>query len=248
MNFLHRKPTGISQLSMAASFHTKDDGQITQIMYMAISPDRQLSDANSQAGRKWSAALDLVQSCAGLIKLYWGRRLEEPEKIQLHLVWTNRQHSDVFLASAFASFQAYINDLIDNTTAVEIRHTALHHQALDDPFSPSLLGFPIGTAIYKGTSPAWHEGAWPLWTHVVRHVEGCRGIAGGSVEEAVEGWSNSYVVYVAWKSVKHHDDYHHTEHFQRHRVILGIGNEGWTEYGHVVFADVRYGRKAGSKL
>lgn len=124
-----------------------------------------------------------------------------------------------------------------------IRHATLQHQALDDPLGPGLLGYPIGTAIYKGTDAAWHEGAWPLWTHVVRYVDGCKGIVGGSVLEPVEDTENGYLVYVAWESVKHHDDYHHTEHFARHFVILNIGLQGWTEYGHIVFKEIRDGKE-----
>lgn len=130
----------------------------------------------------------------------------------------------------------------------QFRHTTLRHQALGDPFGPDLLGYPIGTAIYKGTDAAWHEGAWPLWTHVVRYVDGCKGIAGGRVAEPVEGLENGYLVYVAWQTVKHHDDYHHTKHFRKHRVILDIGCQGWTEYGHVVFAEIRNGKGNTSRL
>lgn len=129
-----------------------------------------------------------------------------------------------------------------------IRRTTLQHQALQDPFGESLLGYPVGTAIYKGTDAAWHEGAWPLWTHVVRHVDGCRGIAGGSIEEAVEGEEKSYLVYVAWASVKHHEDYHHTEHFRKHFIILNIGHKGYTEYGHVIFKEIREAKVNGNKL
>lgn len=130
-----------------------------------------------------------------------------------------------------------------------IRHTTLQHQVLANPFGPALLGSPVGTAIYKGTDAAWHEGAWPLWTHVVRHVDGCKGIAGGRVDEPVEGLGDGYLVYVAWASVRHHDDYHHTEHFRRHFVILNIGHQGYAEYGHVVFKEIREGRGGdGTKL
>lgn len=122
---------------------------------------------------------------------------------------------------------------------IDIRHTTLRHQALGDPFGAALLGRPVGTAVYLGSDAAWHEGAWPLWTHVVRHVEGCMGIAGGRVREAVGGEPGAYLVYVAWRSVGHHEDYHRTEHFAKHAVILRIGVKGWTEYGHVVFREIR---------
>ncbi|KAF3759981.1 hypothetical protein M406DRAFT_335193 [Cryphonectria parasitica EP155] len=220
-------------------------GTLTQIIYLSISTEHQISDVKTPAGRQWSRALDLVQSCEGLDKLYWGRRYEEPEKLQLHIVWRNYQHSDAFMEIHFNTFRSLVKDMgvdiDDENNGIQARHVTLQHQALDDPFGPSLLGHPIGTAIYKGTDASWHEGAWPLWTHVVRTVDGCRGIAGGSVREPVEGVKGSYVVYVAWETVKYHDDYHHSEHFRRHQVILGIGHQGWTEYGHVVFAEIRNG-------
>lgn len=99
--------------------------------------------------------------------------------------------------------------------------------------------------MYKHAKLAWHEGAWPLWTHVVRYVDGCRGIAGGCVLEEDGGESDDYLVYVAWESVAKHDAYHHTKHFAKHRVILGIGVDGWAEYGHVVFREVRKGKGQG---
>ena len=124
-------------------------------------------------------------------------------------------------------------------SSIPIRHMSLRHQVLANPFSKTLLGYPIGTAIYKSCNAAWHEGSWPLWTHVVRHVSGCLGIAGGQVLEPVEGMAGSYCVFVGWQTAKHHDDYHHTDHFRKHSVILKIGHEGWTEYGHVVFMGYR---------
>lgn len=57
----------------------------TQIMYMNIQAEHQVGDIKTQAGSQWSKALDVVQNCDGLKGLHWGRRLEEPEKIQLHI-------------------------------------------------------------------------------------------------------------------------------------------------------------------
>jgi hypothetical protein len=122
---------------------------------------------------------------------------------------------------------------------VQVRHAYLTHQVLDNPFGKNLLGYPIGTAIYQGADDAWYEGAWPLWTHVVRHIDGCKGIGGGKVVEPVGGLKNGYLVYVGWESVKKHDDYHHTQHFRKHFIILNIGHKGYTEYGHIVFQGLR---------
>lgn len=131
---------------------------------------------------------------------------------------------------------------------LNVRHVYLTHLALSNPLGTApTLGLPIGTAVYTGATDAWYEGAWPLWTHVVRHVEGCEGVAGGRVLEAVGGMEAGYMVYVAWRSVAHHDGYHHTGHFARHRVILQIGHRGYAEYGHVVFTGVREGPRRGGK-
>lgn len=158
------------------------------------------------------------------------------------IVWEDAKHGQNFLKStAYRSAIIPIFKELSGGEEPEIRHTTLHHQALGDPFGPKLLGYPIGTAIYTGTDVAWQH-AWPLWTHIVRHVDGCRGIAGGKVAEPVDGLENGYVVYVAWQTVKHHDDYHHTEHFHKRWIILQTGCQGWVEYGHIVFVEIRNGK------
>ncbi|KAK8078948.1 hypothetical protein PG994_002755 [Apiospora phragmitis] len=175
---------------------------ITQIFYVNISPLHDLGNGSLESGRIWTKLLDIIAGSPGFVRLYWGRRLSG----------TGR---------GATSYRA----LLCPDPPVSIRHMALTHQVLANPFSKSLLGYPIGTAIYKSCNAAWHEGAWPLWTHVVRYVSGCLGIAGRQVLEPVEGMAGSYCVYVGWQTAKHHDDYHHTDHFRKHSVILRIGHE-----------------------
>lgn len=107
---------------------------ITQILYLNIPRERSLDQGSTHAGGQWAKALDIVTECPGFKKLYRGRRLEEAEKVQLH----------------------------------------------------------IGVDLL-----------------------------------------------LLWRSVGHHDDYHHAGGALReaplHRVILNIGVKAWTEYGHVVF-------------
>ena len=115
-----------------------------------------------------------------------------------------------------------------------------------------------GTAIYLSPTAAWNEGAWPLWTHIVRYIDGCMGCAGGPILDEVnllsepvlvgeaksekkgkgEKWEG-YIVYVGWESVEKHEAYHHTQHFKEHRVVLRCGNAGFAEYGHVIFEGER---------
>lgn len=69
---------------MMATTSSKTES-VTQIIYLSISPDQQLDHSSTHAGGQWAKALDIVTECPGFKKLYWGRRLEEPEKVQLHI-------------------------------------------------------------------------------------------------------------------------------------------------------------------
>ena len=53
--------------------------------------------------------------------------------------------------------------------------------------------------------------------------------------ESNQTYENVFIVYVGWESIKDHNNYHHTKHFQDHGIVLRIGNEGWREYGHIKF-------------
>lgn len=67
------------------SIQVFDSTSATQIIYLNVSPDQKLDQKQTNAGTQWSKALDLITAFKGLLRLYWGRRLEEPEKVQLHL-------------------------------------------------------------------------------------------------------------------------------------------------------------------
>lgn len=58
---------------------------ITQIIYLDLSTEKSLENEKTEAGSRWSEALEFIAAFPGLEKLYWGHMLEEPEKVQLHL-------------------------------------------------------------------------------------------------------------------------------------------------------------------
>ncbi|KAH8681601.1 hypothetical protein BX600DRAFT_544134 [Xylariales sp. PMI_506] len=210
----------------------------TQIHYFTISPEKDLTDANSEAGKTWAKALDLLEEHEGFRRLYWGRSPEDRSKVQLHVVREdNSQHKSFLASPRYGEFKALAYQLVvipPSSSEFLVRHAQLR----DWTENPKALGrgAPFsGTAVYVDTDAAWHEGAWPLWTHVVRHVDGCLGVTGGPVEETVDGRAGCYVVYVGWESVEKHDGYHHTDHFRQHYIILQKGNKGYREYGHVTF-------------
>jgi hypothetical protein len=58
---------------------------MTQILYPEIDPMLDLGDTTTEAGKAWSGILDVIESSPGFLRVYWGRRLEEPEKVQIHI-------------------------------------------------------------------------------------------------------------------------------------------------------------------
>lgn len=67
----------------------------------------------------------------------------------------------------------------------------------------------------------------------------------GPLSETVNGkgqqqtFETGYVVYVGWETTEKHHAYHHTDHFRQFGNVLRCGNEGFAEYGHVVFEGSR---------
>jgi len=60
------------------------DGPVTQVIYLVIPSSEDLG-GNGDAGRLWNKAQDMIERSPGFQRLYWGRRLEEPENVQLHI-------------------------------------------------------------------------------------------------------------------------------------------------------------------
>lgn len=232
---------------------------MTQIIYLTISAAKPLKDVESEAGKSWSKALDQVEQSGGYQRLFWGRSVESPDKVQLHIVRSSLAAHQVWLHStAYHNFLKVLSPLLNTSVKPVVRHVVPMTTYTSSP--TTAWNAPVtGTAIYLRTTSAWHEGAWPCWTHVVRHVTGNSGISGGKLLEPFnpqvsstlagisappkkgkgsmsnEDIEDCYLVYVGWESIKAHNDYHHTRHFRDHGVILTLANDGWREYGHVKF-------------
>jgi len=59
--------------------------ECTQMILLSMSPLYDLKNKKSSNGRLWQRALDAAKKAPGFIRLYWGRRVEEPESIHLHV-------------------------------------------------------------------------------------------------------------------------------------------------------------------
>ena len=59
---------------------------VTQIIYLNVSRDKTLSeDQSDYYGRLWVSALDVIERSEGFQRVYWGRSLERPEDVQVHV-------------------------------------------------------------------------------------------------------------------------------------------------------------------
>ena len=63
----------------------KMSSPVTQIIYLTLRPEIDLTDLESDAGKRWSEALDLLEAHDGFRRLYWGRSPEDRSKVQLHV-------------------------------------------------------------------------------------------------------------------------------------------------------------------
>jgi hypothetical protein len=234
----------------------------TQMITVQVPLDIDLHDTSSEGGKVWERLLNLMRQQPGYKRLYWGRRVEIPEDVQLHVGTTNyptlhicltrdlttlvrgllQQHHDFLSSPAYSTFLSLVNALQHPPrNPPNIRH------ALISTFSPSCkslgLGSPVtGTAIYLNCSSEWEQ-AWALWVSIVQHVPGFMGIAGGPVLEPVKDRHGNmqercYVAVVGWENVEVHDAYHHTQHFwDRRRILLDPAKAGFVGYGHIAFGD-----------
>lgn len=56
-----------------------------QIVYLTIDPEHNLKDESTESGATWSRALDVVERSTACQRLHWGRSVEQPDKVQLHI-------------------------------------------------------------------------------------------------------------------------------------------------------------------
>jgi hypothetical protein len=61
------------------------DSTVTQIHYLTIDKDKDLTDPSSKVSKIWNAALDILEQYEGFRRLYWGRSPEDETKVQLHV-------------------------------------------------------------------------------------------------------------------------------------------------------------------
>ena len=207
----------------------------TQILTLHMADAQKLTDQGSIEYQLFDEVLHTIEKSNGLEQLIWGLGVERYWEVHIHIVRRSLQKHKLYLASpAHSRVLELLRELTQEP--VTIRHASMQQ------FTPDLSPFHApftGTAIYLDCKSGIWDAAWNLWTHIVPSVDGCSGVAGGYVHELVKGKPRGYLVYVGWTGIEKHEQFHRENLFQRYRNILGIGNAGWTEYGHVRFMEER---------
>jgi hypothetical protein len=57
----------------------------TQMIVIQVPLDIDLKDTTSESGKVWERVLELLRQQPGYRRLYWGRRVEDPEDVQIHV-------------------------------------------------------------------------------------------------------------------------------------------------------------------
>lgn len=205
----------------------------TQILLFHVANASKLGDRLSKEYEIWMKALSILERSNEVRRLAWGIGVKRSQEAQIHIVRPSMQAHYAYLAGQVHSRVLEILSELRKKPPT-VRHVSMQPFTTDK--SPYQAPF-TGTAIYLDCEPGLWDAAWSLWAKIVPTVDGCAGVAGGYVRELVKGKGRAYVVYVGWDSIEQHDHLHHTEFFFDRRIILGTGNDGWSEYGHVQFIE-----------
>jgi len=57
----------------------------TQMLVLSIPASKPIEDPTSPAGTTWQEILELIRKSEGYKRLYWGRHVEKPDHVQLHI-------------------------------------------------------------------------------------------------------------------------------------------------------------------
>jgi hypothetical protein len=213
----------------------------TQMIILPIDSKSNIDDTKSDSGRLWASVVAIIEQSPGFHRLYWGRHVEEPDKVQLHIARNSLHQHYAFLASKTWLEEIYklLSPILTDGSKLSdftVRHAMLSENT---PRAKALgRGAPVtGTAIYLINDRRAWESAWLLWSTIVPNVPGCLGVAGGWIVEPVDGHEGGcFIAWVGWENVQVHDAYHHTADFRKRSVILSQANKGWREYGHVAYS------------
>lgn len=57
----------------------------TQMIILPIKEDLKIDNSSTKEGQLWSQILDVLERWSGFRRLYWGRHVEEPSQVHLHV-------------------------------------------------------------------------------------------------------------------------------------------------------------------
>lgn len=208
---------------------------VTEITYLEIDESKDLKDEHSESGHSWHEVLALNADFSGFIEQYWGRGMEGefPQRVRLHVVRSTLEEHQAFHASAAGERAKAVLWELTNVKPT-IRHALMQDFSASEDGCLARHAPATGSAIYLNSTDVFHSYSWPLWTHIVRHAPGNKGVAGGRIIDHENG-QDAYLVYVGWDTNDSHQAFRKSPACADRRVILTLGTDEQTEYYHTIF-------------
>ena len=208
---------------------------VTEITYLEIDASENLKDTESESGRSWKEVLVLNAESSGFIEQYWGRGMvgEFPERVRLHVIRATLEDHHAFHASPAGEKAKKALQELTKVMPI-VRHALMQDFSASEDGCLARRAPVTGSALYLNSTEVFHSYSWPLWTHIVRHAPGNKGVAGGRVIDHENG-HDAYLVYVGWDTNDSHQAFRKSSACADRRVILTLGTDQQTEYYHTVF-------------
>ena len=74
---------------------------VTEIVYVALKPGSNLSEADSPAGSVWKDSLNTVKAQPGFQRAYWSLEVENPSILRLFVDWDSIDAHEKFEKSEY---------------------------------------------------------------------------------------------------------------------------------------------------
>ena len=89
----------------------------TTLQIFEIPSSSTFDQPNTLAGRQWKTVLGYPARCVGFHSAWWGRHLENPERITLFIDWNNDSKAQAFRSQHYPVFFALIEPLLSTRPA-----------------------------------------------------------------------------------------------------------------------------------
>ncbi|KAI9781172.1 MAG: hypothetical protein M1839_006280 [Geoglossum umbratile] len=218
----------------------------TQLTVLSLHPDTPIEDSSTEAGRVWKSTLETIAAQPGCEHVFWGRQVEDPSTVQLHINWNNISSRQAFTDSpAHKPFATALSTLL--ASPPKTFHSTLDPHPTTAVFAPGttpvteLCTFYFALPLSPEAQSAFDETITAFSARVASKAEGHTAAASGWIVEELDnpaiGKAKAFFLAYGWKSIDAHMKYRDTQDFKE--TIGGIREKiGAVTMYHVAFKEL----------